>query len=51
MEFSENRGKWDAIVQNTDACLKCNGEKSNCLYVCSSYETDYTQIGSEQIIL
>lgn len=47
MEFSESRGKWDAIVQNTDACLQCNGEQ-NCLYVCPSYETDYTQFGSEE---
>ena len=47
MEFSMPRGKWDAIVQNTDACLQCNGSK-NCLYVCPSYDTDYTKYGSEE---
>lgn len=47
MEYSSYRGKWDAIVSNTDICLQCNGEK-NCLYVCPSYNSDYTKFGSEE---
>jgi coenzyme F420 hydrogenase subunit beta len=46
MQYSEFRGKWDAYINNPDVCLQCNGEK-NCLYVCPSYDTDYTLFGSQ----
>lgn len=47
MKYSSFRGKWDAIVENTEICLKCNGE-TNCLYVCPSHNMDYTKFGSQE---
>lgn len=47
MRYATKRAKWDAVVTDTDICSQCNGEK-NCLYVCPSYNTDYTQFGSEK---
>ena len=48
MQYNHCRGKWDAEVNNTDICRKCNGKKT-CLYVCPSYEMDYmTLFGSDE---
>ena len=40
MQYIDDRGKYDAVVQDDDTCLKCNGVK-NCLAVCPSYNVDY----------
>jgi len=40
MEYIEIRGKYDAVVQDEDVCLNCNGMK-NCLAVCPSYNVNY----------
>lgn len=45
LEYSLYRGKWDAIVQNTEKCITCDGLK-NCLAVCPSYNVDYMSLAS-----
>ena len=45
MQYIEKRGKYDAVVQDGDVCLNCNGMK-NCLAVCPSYNVDYEALAS-----
>jgi len=43
MNYISYRGKFDAVVQNEESCLKCNGAK-NCLAVCPSYNVNYENL-------
>jgi coenzyme F420-reducing hydrogenase beta subunit len=43
MSYISYRGKFDAVVQNEEICLKCNGAK-NCLAVCPSYNVNYEKL-------
>ena len=45
MSYIEGRGKYDALVQDEDQCLKCNGSK-NCLAVCPSYNVNYEELAN-----
>jgi coenzyme F420-reducing hydrogenase beta subunit len=45
MQYIDSRGKYDAVVQDDDFCLKCNGSK-NCLAVCPSYNVNYEGLAS-----
>jgi len=45
MAYINHRGKYDAVVQNDDICLNCNGSK-NCLAVCPSYDVNYDNLAS-----
>lgn len=45
MQYKNERGKYDAVVQDDDVCLKCNGMK-NCLAVCPSYNVNYEKLAS-----
>jgi len=45
MAYISHRGKYDAVVQNDDICLDCNGSK-NCLAVCPSYDVNYDNLAS-----
>ncbi len=43
MNYITNRGKYDAIVQDSNVCLQCSGAK-NCLAVCPSYNVNYEEL-------
>jgi len=45
MNYNTYRGKYDAVVQEEELCLQCNGFK-NCLAVCPSYNVNYEELAS-----